>query len=206
MKKHEIHLESGSYYHIYNRAVGDENLFYSEANYFYFLKKYQEYISPVVETFSYCLMPNHFHFLIRIKSEEEIVKIIKIQSKPDRIDPPINLYISKQFSNLFNGYSQAINKQQIRNGTLFSRPFKRKKVESMEYMRNLVIYIHSNPINHGFTSNLSEWKYSSYNSIISGSNFELKGKEVINWFENLNNFSETHKKYKVTSLLKMELD
>ncbi len=65
-------------YHIYNRANGNESLFFREDNYLYFLEKYKEYISPVAETFCYCLMPNHFHFLIRIKSENELRDPFKI--------------------------------------------------------------------------------------------------------------------------------
>ena len=70
--KLEIFEEEGLY-HVYNRANGNEKLFLLDHNYRFFLKKYEEYISPFVDTFCYCLMPNHFHFLIKIK-EEKILK------------------------------------------------------------------------------------------------------------------------------------
>ena len=57
----------GSYYHIYNRAIGRDWLFVNDGNYRFFLKKWQQYIHPYVETFAYCLMCNHYHFLVRIK-------------------------------------------------------------------------------------------------------------------------------------------
>jgi hypothetical protein len=57
-------------YHIYNRANGNGKLFLSPENYRYFLEKYILYISPIADTFCYCLMPNHFHFLIRIREEQ----------------------------------------------------------------------------------------------------------------------------------------
>lgn len=61
-------------YHIYNHINGEGQLFKTEENYRYFLELYKRYIAPVAETFCYCLMPNHFHFLIRIRSEREIVE------------------------------------------------------------------------------------------------------------------------------------
>src|SRR6187402_549563 len=115
MNKNEIYFEPSSNYHVYNRTVGDDNLFYSESNYLYFLKKYEEYIQPVAETFTYCLMPNHFHFLIRIKEEKVFSSLLKKKNKDSTKENAIHLYISKQFSNLFNGYSQAINKQESRH-------------------------------------------------------------------------------------------
>ena len=60
------------YYHIYNRGVNRENIFIEERNYVYFLGLYAKYIEPVAETFSYCLLRNHFHALVKVKSEEEI--------------------------------------------------------------------------------------------------------------------------------------
>jgi hypothetical protein len=60
-------LEPGAYYHIYNHANGSDNLFRNDDNYMFFLKKYSEFISPVADTFAYCLMPNHFHLAVRMK-------------------------------------------------------------------------------------------------------------------------------------------
>ncbi|MCF6359136.1 MAG: transposase [Cyclobacteriaceae bacterium] len=65
-------MDVNTYYHIYNRANGNENLFRSDENYEYFLKKWGEYISDIADTYAYCLMPNHFHFLIKTKTEIEL--------------------------------------------------------------------------------------------------------------------------------------
>jgi len=72
MKHYTPELVPDGYYHIFNHAASSENLFRNEANYRVFLKKYAEYISPVADTFAYCLMLNHFHFAFRIKSEAEL--------------------------------------------------------------------------------------------------------------------------------------
>lgn len=64
-------LQYGQYYHIYNRGNNQENLFREERNYRYFLKLYASYIEPIADTYAYCLLRNHFHLLVRIKTVEE---------------------------------------------------------------------------------------------------------------------------------------
>ena len=71
-----IPLQPDSSYHIYNHANGFENIFSHEANYWYFLEKYKLYIEPIAETYACCLMPNHFHLVIRIRKKEVIEEAI----------------------------------------------------------------------------------------------------------------------------------
>ena len=72
-------LEPGSIYHIYNHAVGKENLFLSPDNYSYFLKRYQFFINPVADTYVYCLMLNHLHFLVEVKDNISVPSDNKIE-------------------------------------------------------------------------------------------------------------------------------
>jgi len=66
-------LQPSRFYHIYNHANGSENIFRDAENYRFFLEKYELYISPVAETFAWCLMPNHFHLLIQIRDETTLL-------------------------------------------------------------------------------------------------------------------------------------
>ncbi len=68
-------LEYNCYYHIFNRGNNRENIFKEERNYRYFLKLYAKYIEPVADTFAYCLLPNHFHLLVRTKTVEELQEL-----------------------------------------------------------------------------------------------------------------------------------
>ena len=147
-----VPLEPDKYYHIYNHANGSDNLFISAENYLYFLKKYAEYIIHTANTIAYCLMPNHFHFLIRIKEEEKLNEFFKEKNKRKDLGGFENLQglISKQFSNLFNAYTKSFNKEQDRKGSLFMQNFKRKEVNDEKYLRKLIHYIHYKPVEHAF--------------------------------------------------------
>ncbi|WP_449401217.1 transposase [Chryseobacterium wanjuense] len=65
-------LEFGYFYHIYNRGNNSGTIFFEEKNYNYFLQLLSKYIVPIGEIYAYCLLKNHFHFLIKLKDESEI--------------------------------------------------------------------------------------------------------------------------------------
>jgi len=179
-------IECDRYYHIYNRGINGENIFYSNENYLYFLKLYDKYINSIADTFAWCLLKNHFHLLVKIKTEKEILEssnqnIEKINKKP-----------SQQFSHFFNAYAQAINKQNGRHGSLFEKPFRRKKIENEDYLKNLVLYIHNNPVHHEFTKYVEEYSWSSFQSVVSSKKTKLQRNEVLKWFDGSKNFIETH--------------
>ena len=136
-------MQADTFYHIYNHANGNENLFRNDENYSFFLQKWAKYIEPIADTYAYCLMPNHFHVLVKIKTEEELLWGKNLSG-----------LLSKQFSNLFNSYAKAYNKMYERKGSLFNRPFKSKLVSDDNYLTTLIYYIHHNPIHHGFTKYL----------------------------------------------------
>ncbi|SMO80768.1 REP element-mobilizing transposase RayT [Saccharicrinis carchari] len=189
-------IEPGYYYHIYNCGINGTNLFNGSDNYEYFMGLYEKYIYKVADTFAWVLMPNHFHALIRIKDVEDIVENIN----PERVQNPfgvcdaekITKYVTQQFSNLFNSYAQAFNKRNKRHGSLFEKPFKRKRVDQANYFKNLVLYIHNNPVHHGFCQHPIEYPWSSYLSCISIKPTKLRREAVIGWFDGMANFKTMH--------------
>lgn len=70
-------LQPDTSYHIFNHANGFENVFRKEENFYFFLEKYRLYISPIAETYAYCLMPNHFHLVVRIRKRVVIEELIR---------------------------------------------------------------------------------------------------------------------------------
>jgi len=183
-------LQPDYYYHIYNHANGRENLFLSHSNYLFFLKKYGEHVSPIADTFAYCLMPNHFHIAIRIKSLDKLCESLKLSQSLDSHN--ISLLLSKQFSNLFSSYTQAFNKQNERRGGLFASRFKKKQIDNDVYFKRLIHYIHFNPVHHLFVNDLRDWKYSSFESYFSDKASRISREETISWFANRQAFWAFH--------------
>ena len=109
-------LEEDNVYHIYNHAVGNDVLFKTEGNYMHFLTRIEKYLIDNIDIYAYCLLPNHFHLLVRIN--------------PTRVYNPRRVPISRLFAHAFNSYAQAFNKENLRKGSLFNNRFKRKHVRN----------------------------------------------------------------------------
>jgi len=176
-----VPLQYGKYYHIFNRGNNRENIFVEERNYRYFLELYAKHVMPIADTYAYCLLRNHFHFLVRIKTVEE-QDLSGLLRKP-----------SQHFSNLFNAYAKAFNKAYHRTGALFQRPFGRIEVASDTYFVYLVIYIHQNPQKHGFVEDFRTWPYSSYQALLSTKPTRLRRDDVLEWFQGLDHFEDVHR-------------
>ena len=110
------------------------------------------------------------------------------------------------FSHLCNAYSKYFNKNTKRQGSLFERPFKRKFVNNVNYLKQLIIYIHNNPVHHGFCDHAAEYPWSSYLSIISIKPTLLKRNEIIGWFDDAANFKSMHANRQDVSALSKWLD
>lgn len=202
-------LEYGKYYHIYNRGNNYENIFIEDSDYKHFLHIYEIYINPIANTYAWCLMKNHFHILIRVKNENEIGYLNSENSKSD--DPAIKWKTyelknaderfkkkpspTQQFKHLFNAYSRWFNLKHQRRGSLFEKNYERKEISNEKYFSRLILYIHNNPVHHGFVKDFLEYPWTSYETIISEKPTKLKRQEVIHYFDDLENFKYLHQDF-----------
>ena len=149
MSIRKINLVQGEYYHIYNRGNSKQKIFHDKEDYLRFISLL--YVSNTNESFNlydlsrdlnfnvyelernnllvnigaYCLMPNHFHFLITEITEGGI---------------------SKFMQKLGTAYSMYYNKKYERTGVLFEGKFKAQHVDNDRHLKYLFSYIHLNPI------------------------------------------------------------
>jgi putative transposase len=165
-------IYADTYYHIYNRGNNKDLIFFEDENYRYFLTQFKKYVAPFCDVFAYCLMPNHFHFFLKVNDEQLFVKGIK---------------------NFFISYSKAINKRYNRVGSLFQGRYKASEVTSESYFTRIITYIHQNPLVARLVKNMDEYKYSSYTAYLSEKESIIKREDVIDWFGGLNGFIEDHK-------------
>jgi len=177
MKKKAKKLLPENFYHIYNRGNNGEKIFYKEENYKFFLKRFDFYLSNYLDLFAFVLMPNHFHLLIQPKRVPPFKKVVPLEQK---------------FRFFFTSYAMAINKQQNRHGSLFEKNFRRKLVGNSDYLKQLVFYIHNNPVHHGFAVKKEDWLYSSYNLILNDKQTKLCKKETISLFSGKEKYKSFH--------------
>ena len=141
MPRREIEIQPGSYYHIYNRGVNKNTIFFEPENYRFFLRRMKSYLKPdEAEVIAYCLMPNHFHFIIC----------------------PLAGKFSDAFGQLCNSYAKALNRRYDRVGPLFQGRFQAKWIDKNEYLLHLSRYLQLNPVLGKLVQQAEEWEFSSY--------------------------------------------
>lgn len=162
-------LINEEYYHIFNRGSDRRNIFLQSRDYKRFQQTfyYYHFLGPkpkfsqftksqfnlftpnkneqFVDIICYCLMPNHFHFL---------VKQLKTNG--------ISLFMSQ----LSNSYTKYFNTKYKRIGALLQGTFKAVRIESGEQLLHVSRYIHLNPIVSGITKDLDNYPWSSYHEFV----------------------------------------
>ncbi len=133
---------AGHYYHIYNRGAGRQSIFIEDRNYLYLLSLFKQVtLECNVSVIAYCLLPNHYHWLLRQDGDTPVRNV------PKRV---------------FGSYTQAFNKTYQHSGVLFEGPYQAIHVEADEYLHHLCRYIHANPVRHGIADAVDLWPYSNY--------------------------------------------
>jgi putative transposase len=153
-------IHPNSYYHLYNRTNNSEILFRTRGNYGLFIKKYRLHLEKYCETLAYCLMPTHFHFFIRITTDDTQA-------------------FKNRYSTMLSSYVQAFNNMHKRHGSLFQKRSKAKLVDDHRYAAALTAYIHNNPMRSGLVERSEEWEFSSYQDYCEMRNGTLVQKDVI---------------------------
>ena len=172
-KKNRIPVLPGKAYHIYNRGNNYEKVFFNQEDYKTFLNKIKEYLLNYVDVYAYALIDNHFHWAIRVK------------------DKPF-ISFANEYSKFILHYTNKVNFEQKRSGSLFLNPFKRIEIENEEYLKRLVFYIHYNPEKHKLTSNYKLYPFSSYQAFLSNKPSGIDRDYVLNIYGSKDEFREYH--------------
>jgi len=179
-------LGGGYYYHIYNRGINKQQVFFNQTDYRLFLKLIRVNIAEYSEILSYALIPNHFHLIIWIKDQ------IVFEGKSIEDPVLIGKIVSEQFRRMFIRYSMTINKSRQRTGSLFSRPFRRNVILGEELLKYKIFYTHYNPIKHGICNTFEDYLYSSYKEIIKENSGLITKSRLIQVFGSIESFREYH--------------
>ena len=167
-------IEPGAVYHIYNRGSNYQDVFFDNEDYQLFLDRFKFYLKDVCSLYSFALLPNHYHFLLRINES--------LDGKS----------FSKQYVKFVLSYTNKINFKLKRNGSLFLACFRRIKINDQDYLKRLVYYIHHNSAKHGIVDDYRKYRFSSYQAFVSEKPTSLDKDVVISWFGSLADFIEYH--------------
>ena len=169
----------GEYFHVYNRGNGKNKVFLDEEDYKFFILRLNQNLFPDIykskysystplpkNSFSmtcFCLMPNHFHFLIKQNRE---------------------LPISKLMLKVCTSYSKYFNKKYKSVGHIFQDQFKQIWVDDNSYLVWLSAYIHENPGVAGLVSNSRDYNWSSYSDFagLNGGSIKCDRKIILEQF------------------------
>lgn len=154
MPRRETPFLPDQYYHFYNRGNNRQAVFFERENYIYFLKGIKRYLSGKVEIIAYCLMPTHYHVLMRVIGQQTSVvfKTSEVSSA----------HVSLAMQKFLISYTKAINKRFDRVGALFQGQFQAKPITNYKHLLILCAYIHANPVKDGLAASPEMWDFSNY--------------------------------------------
>lgn len=176
-----MHFEPTQIYHVYNRGNDKKPIFFTDANYIYFLTKIKTEWKKYADILCYCLMPNHFHCML--VPNEESCKYLVLAGKDSHMQN-----LSKTIGKTLSSYTKALNVQNKTTGNLFQKKTKAKLLTeatrtgelftNRDYILTCFHYIHQNPLKAKLVNLLSEWPYSSYTDYYSDRNGTICNKAL----------------------------
>ncbi len=201
-------IEYEKYYHIYNRGTNRQRIFLEEQDYMHFLNLAVIFLHPIAEVYAYALMGNHFHFVLRIKNSNKIGYLNPKYTNSDDLELKWKVILNnnddtlpkgtkkpipiKMLQHFFSAYAKWFNKKHNRSGALLEHPFDRIKVNNETYLKNLILYVHNNPVKHGICSHPMEYGWTSYLSLINIKPSKLACNTIMGWFNDTADFIELH--------------
>jgi putative transposase len=168
MPRRTVPFLPDQYYHFYNRGNNRQTVFFERENYLYFLRGLKKYVCEYVEILAYCLMPTHYHLLVRVKplQTSEVLKTSEVlrvvPSQTSEVSETFEVSVSSAMMRLLVSYTKAINKRFDRVGTLFQGQFQSKLITHDAHLIHLCTYIHANPVKDGLAARPEDWEFSNY--------------------------------------------
>lgn len=173
------------FYHVFNQGNDGRNMFkVGTDDYLVFLRLLRRYVHPNVDIVAYCLMPNHFHMML--KTDERCLKT----RKAGLIE--MNA-ISFGFKMLLSSYTRIINSRRGSKGSLFRQRTHARCLDHdsgitsinkarQDDLTNVFQYIHKNPVEAGYVDDPADWQYSSFPDYAGLRNGSLVNKKVATEF------------------------
>lgn len=145
MSRRHVQFGPEDFLHVYNRGANRQRIFGDRDDYLEFLWRWRQFVpATTAAVLCYCLMPNHFHFLVQLKSGK----------------------LSSAMQRFGTSYVMHFNRRYQRTGVLLAGRYQAVKVEDESYLLHLTRYIHLNPVTAKLVSFPEDWEYSSYREYV----------------------------------------
>ena len=194
-----MNFQKDHIYHIYNQGNNQREVFFERRNYLFFLEKVKTHIVPYSDILAWCLMPNHFHFMVLVREVE-----ISIDSHPmtwSHRMTSTKRTLNQSIAIMLRSYTRAINKHKNISGSLFRQKTKAECITCPEgispswYVENGITtyintlpeddypqvcfnYIHENPVKSGLVKRIIDWEFSSARDYADIRNGKLVNKKI----------------------------
>ena len=194
----------GQYYHVVFKSIDGILLFRDENDYAVFLERLAQFTGFVFDTWAYCQLSNHAHFIIKINSLESVLKSIAVTDKTKQTSAMTKLLLHSNDSGVFDtmlerqmnsfmvSYANFCKNKYHHHGGLFQRPFKRIQIDTDAYLQMAIIYVHANTVKHKTFNNYKTYGHSSYGAIIKSNRFYCATTAVLGFFGGLDKFVLLH--------------
>jgi putative transposase len=162
-------FEENNIYHIYNRGNNSALIFFNKENYLFFLRKLEKELVPYCKVLAYCLMPNHFHLMVWVGELETETRPTALSGRTGSVSVSSSDLLSRKIGTVLSSYTQAINKQRGRTGSLFQQKTKAKCLTQSDenYPTVCFHYLHQNPLRAKLVLKMEDWEYSSFRDYIA---------------------------------------
>ncbi|MCF6183315.1 MAG: hypothetical protein L3J56_01595 [Bacteroidales bacterium] len=178
-----MQFEKGYLYHIYNQGNNKQKIFFNRDNYLFFLEKIHTHILLYVDVLAWCLMPNHFHFMVLVNKTETHPMTSSHRMSEKRTGERT---LNNSIAIMLRSYTRAVNKEQNLSGSLFRQKTKAEcincpngitpsfifnpttgshrmnvAIPEKQYLQVCFNYIHQNPVEANLVKNAVDWEFSS---------------------------------------------
>ena len=201
-------------YHVFNRTNNKELLFHSDENCRHFLEEYHNRLDYLLETYAWGLLPNHFHLEVKMRPEEYSKEWLYRIPKKDRTltenqyligELPYDTLAHRALRRFFQSYAMTKNNERKRSGNLFTRPFRCTEIKDDDYFKQVMLYIHTNPIKHGIIRDLNDYTWTSWHDYKTNTIPPHIRNEVYKLFGNKQAFIAAHEA-KQSSFLNLDFE
>ena len=200
----KAHFSPVEYYHIVCKSIDGLLLFQDNQDYKTFKERFKIFTGDFLDVWSFCLLTNHTHHIIKTKTSSSVYQLIQQIPNKERTNSMKHFYeereneiffnkvIERQMNSFLVSYANYVNNKYERKGAIFQKPFKRIQIDGEAHLQQAIIYTNANAQKHQLVKDYKKYPFSSYLPVVQNDHSWVDSKNVLEFFNGINNFIFTH--------------